>query len=101
MIFALVLCAMAFPGIFGCQPHADGVKESKLIRHFFLDMSEDDQEREFKNYSLDEQYNLYIWGNQVVHPPAMYLAKPFAQQGPTIVPFLMKKFSSLKFGKLL
>jgi hypothetical protein len=80
----------------GCQPHAEGVRETSVIRHFFLEMSPHDQAREFTAYSLDEQYNLYIWGNQVVYPPAVFLARPFARQGPKIVPFLAKKLESAK-----
>jgi hypothetical protein len=83
--------AVHFAIVCGCQPHADNVKESNLIRKFFQEMSSEEREREFKKYSLAEQYDLYIWGNQVVHPPAMYLAIMLAEEGPAIVPFFTEK----------
>jgi hypothetical protein len=39
----------------------------------------------FPRYSFDEQYAIYLYGNQVQHPPAIYLADPFAAQGKSIV----------------
>jgi hypothetical protein len=39
----------------------------------------------FPQYSFDEQYAIYLYGNQVQHPPAIYLADPFAAQGQSIV----------------
>jgi hypothetical protein len=39
----------------------------------------------FPRYSFDEQYAIYLYGNQVQHPPAIYLADPFAAQGQSIV----------------
>jgi hypothetical protein len=54
----------------------------------------DEQERQFSKYNLEEQYDLYIFGNQVVHPPASYLACQFAKQGPVIVPFLKNKLKA-------
>jgi hypothetical protein len=39
----------------------------------------------FPRYSFDEQYAIYLYGNQVQHPPAIYLADPFAAQGKGIV----------------
>lgn len=35
----------------------------------------------FKSYSLDNQYQIYICGNQIVHPPTIYLSEPFAEGG--------------------
>jgi hypothetical protein len=73
--------------------HSPDVKPSKMVSDFFhVTLSE--QVGQFKNYSLDEQYELYIFGNQVVHPAASYLARPFAEQGPVIVPFLKEKLEA-------
>jgi len=63
---------------------------SKWISDYFQ-LSMASQIAEFKNHSIDEQYELYIYGNQVVHPPAIYLARPFAEQGSSIVPLLSAK----------
>jgi hypothetical protein len=76
----------------GCRPNAD-VKESELIRDFFQ-LSSREQEKKFKTYSLEEQYDLYIWGNQVRHPPKIHMGVLFAENGPIIVPFLVKKLKN-------
>ena len=39
----------------------------------------------FPRYSFDDQYAIYLYGNQVQHPPAIYLADPFAARGQSIV----------------
>jgi DNA topoisomerase IA len=39
----------------------------------------------FPRYSFDDQYAIYLFGNQVQHPPAIYLADPFAARGQSIV----------------
>jgi len=79
LLVCLVLC--------GCprQP-----KETQLVREFFS-LSSDEQERQFRHYTLEQQYELYIFGMEVVHPPAMYLARAFAERGPAVVPFLLEK----------
>jgi hypothetical protein len=42
-------------------------------------------------YSLEEQYKIYRYGNDVVHPPLIYLADAIAKRGNSAVPFLLKK----------
>lgn len=46
---------------------------------------------DFTNYDLATQYAIFICGNQFRHPPAIYFAEPFAQQGGKAVPFLKEK----------
>lgn len=64
---------------------------TKMVEDFYRIPSASEQMRQFKQHSLEEQYELYMFGNRVVHPPAIYLKKPFAEQGPVIVPFLKTK----------
>lgn len=45
----------------------------------------------FESYGLENQYQIFICGNQVIHPPAIYLAEPFAKQGGAVVPLLKLK----------
>jgi hypothetical protein len=45
----------------------------------------------FDSYSLDNQYQIFICGNQMLHPPAIYLARPFAGRGEIAVPLLKAK----------
>lgn len=35
----------------------------------------------FRNYSISDQLTLYLYGNQVRHPPAIYLSECFALSG--------------------
>ncbi|WP_157798683.1 hypothetical protein [Dyella ginsengisoli] len=45
----------------------------------------------FDSYDLGSQYQIFICGNQVIHPPAIYLAESFAKEGGGAVPLLKTK----------
>ncbi|WP_155950980.1 hypothetical protein [Rhodanobacter sp. OR87] len=47
----------------------------------------------FDSYDLGSQYEIFICGNQVIHPPAIYLAESFAKEGAAAVPLLKKKLA--------
>lgn len=72
------------------RTHVDTIDCSELTRTFFRKPIQA-QMKEFGDRSLDEQYAIFICGNQIIHPPAMYLSQPFADQGPRIVEFLRMK----------
>lgn len=83
--------------LYGCASNANDERPSKVVSDFYHNYrSSSERVRQFKNYSLEEQYELFIFGNQVVHPPAIYLDSPFAEQGPIIVPFLKMKLEAAK-----
>ena len=75
------------------MPNSTDMKHNKMINDFFQ-KSTSEQLQLFNRYSLEEQYELFLFGNQVVHPPAVYLSQPFAEQGPIIVPFLKSKLET-------
>ena len=52
-----------------------------------------DQVAEFATFPLEKQYKVFICGNQVVHPPAIYLAEPFARGGRATVDLLKLKLA--------
>lgn len=79
----------------GCMPYTADVKPSKSDIDYFR-MLPSEQIRQFTSHRLEEQYHLYLVGNQIIEPPAIYLAKPFAEQGPVIVPFLKTKLIAAK-----
>jgi len=81
--------------LMGCVPHSADVKPTKVSVDFFK-LSISERIKQFKNHTLEDQYELYLVGNQIVHPPAIYLAEPFAEQGPIVVPFLKKKLEVAK-----
>jgi hypothetical protein len=51
----------------------------------FYEKSLKERISDFPRYSFEERYAIYLYGNQVQHPPAIYLADPFAAQGKSIV----------------
>ncbi|MFZ6765912.1 hypothetical protein ACO0LM_02420 [Undibacterium sp. Di26W] len=76
--------------LFGCiSGNAEVSNRQDYLNYFRMSITE--QIKQFKKYSLDEQYNLFLFGNQVMHPPAIYLAHTFAEQGPQVIPLLQKK----------
>ncbi len=91
-VSAVVLC-LAVAGCGLCVASHPGPTASAFFR---LDIT--DQVKQFKTYAIEEQYELFEFGNQVVHPPAIYLAEPFAQRGPSVVPFLVKKLKDSGSG---
>lgn len=45
----------------------------------------------FGSYDLGSQYQIFVCGNQMIHPPAIYLDESFAKEGSSAVPLLRKK----------
>lgn len=66
-------------------------QDSKAHDFYTNYISISDRKSHFQDYSLADQYEIYIFGNRVVHPPATYLAESLAQQGPKVVSFLKDK----------
>lgn len=87
-----IIC-LFFAILGGCASYFGDVQPSKMINDFFR-LSTSEQLNEFKNHNLEEQYDLFLFGNQTIHPPAIYLARSFAEQGSIIVPFLKTKLES-------
>jgi len=54
------------------------------------------QMSDFARFPVDTQYAVYLCGNQIIHPPAMHLATPFAAEGAAIVPLLRQKLSQAR-----
>jgi hypothetical protein len=52
--------------------------------------------RTFRSYDLESQYEIFLCGNDVVHPPALYLAEPFGEEGAAAVPLLKAKLANAK-----
>ncbi len=60
------------------------------IKTFFREPVKE-QLKKFSTFSIDDQYSVLICGNQVLHPPALYLAEPFAEKGRIVLDFLKAK----------
>jgi hypothetical protein len=65
-----------------------GCRDRHLEKNFFEKPPRDRVER-LRQYSLDDQYKIFRYGNDVKEPPAMELAGPIAERGASAVPFLM------------
>lgn len=48
-------------------------------------------EDEFPSYDIDMQFQLYICGNQYIHPPLIFLKTPLAMQGEGVAAYLEGK----------
>lgn len=72
----------------------------KWIKTFFQ-LPLEERIRRFSNYTLEDQYSIYTCGNEVVHPPAMYLAGPLAMNGKAAVHFLKVKLLQAKNDLLI
>lgn len=72
----------------GCTDHA-------LEREFFRRPLDTRVER-LRHYSLEDQYRIFRYGNDVVHPPLTNLAIPIAERGVVAVPFLMAQLNTEK-----
>ncbi|MDB0574078.1 hypothetical protein LBW59_25470 [Ralstonia solanacearum] len=81
--------------LLGCVSNESEITQSQFDREFFR-LSTAEQVKKFQGYDLETQYELLIVGNQVVHPPALYLAEEFAKQGKSIIPFLRSKLAATK-----
>ena len=67
-----------------------GYADQALERDFFAQPPETRLER-LVQYSLEDQYRIFRYGNDVVHPPATNLAIPIAERGIAAMPFLKAK----------
>lgn len=71
--------------------HMRPVIENEKMMADYFGKSTSEQIEHFRDFPIDQQYSLYIYGNQERHPPAVYLSHPFAEQGEKIIPFLKSK----------
>jgi hypothetical protein len=73
---------------FSASGFATSAADSKA---FFLDHSASNRMRAFRNYPLDEQVDIFFYGSQSIHPPAIYLADCFALGGRDAVEVLRSR----------
>jgi hypothetical protein len=44
-----------------------------------------------RKLTLDQQYKVFRYGNDVIHPPLMDMADPIAERGKAAIPFLLEQ----------
>lgn len=75
---------------------AEGYSCSGLQTTFFR-MPLAEQVAAFGRYPLDDQYVIYVCGNQRLEPPALYLREPYAREGKVAADFLATKLATVTY----
>ena len=84
----------------GCAPgwapaNEDSAKLScSKYRDTFFSKPTTVQMAEFDSLTVENQYAVFICGNQVREPPSIHLATPFAKEGAAVVGFLKAKLTN-------
>lgn len=86
VIVGVVLCAACL-ALLGCSSH-------KFERKVVLGGPAATRLDRVRQYSLEDQYRIFRYGNDIVEPPLLDLAKPIAERGASAVPFLLKQLNS-------
>ena len=82
-----MLSLVACLALWGCSSH-------KLERKVVFGGPAETRLDRMRQYSLEDQYRIFRYGNDVVEPPLLNLARPIAERGIAAVPFLLKKLNS-------
>jgi|ERR1700678_4335814 hypothetical protein len=83
---------MAKPVAFlGCCILIVACRSHKLEKEFFFNNPPATRVERMKQYSLGDQYRIFRYGSDKFEPPIMGLAKPIAEKGKTVIPFLLEK----------
>ena len=86
-VIARVLSFAACLALWGCSNH-------KFERKVVLGGPAATRLDRVRQYSLEDQYKIFRYGNDIVEPPLLDLAKPIAERGAAAVPFLLKQLNS-------
>jgi len=78
-----IVWCIALVGVLSCGNH-------RLEKDFFKH-DRDQRVARMENYSIEDQYRIFRYGNDKVEPPMLELAIPLARRGARIVPFLSEQ----------
>jgi len=85
LIYICCACSSVSESSFPCRKYAKQ----------FFEQPSDKRVAEFGKLDIETQYCIFLYGNQVIHPPAIYLATEFAKQ-PSVLPFVTIKLKETK-----
>ena len=85
------LCAVVL--LSGCPRAGSNSDEASAARSFY-NLPVTEQLRTFRQHPLENQLDLFLFGNQIHHPPAIYLARCFALSGAAAVELLRSKLNA-------
>jgi hypothetical protein len=77
----------------GCLFMSDDAKE---VKQFFESTRPDERKLRMETYTLEDQYKIFLYGRQRVHPPLNELAEPIARRGREAIPFLLSRLEATK-----
>ena len=80
------VCFFMCLSTFGCE-------HPRLEESFFNKPLGDRLDR-LRQYSLEDQYKIFRYGNDRIEPPLMGLADPIAERGAAAIPFLLRQLDS-------
>ena len=80
--------------IFGAAAGAGGCGNYRFERHVVFGGPASTRIDRVRQCSLEDQYRIFRYGNDVVEPPLLRLAVPIAERGATAIPFLLKQLST-------
>jgi hypothetical protein len=66
----------------------------RLEKDFFFKHSLADRVERMRQYSLEDQYRIFRYGNDKIEPPDLALANPIAEKGASAIPFLTEQLKS-------
>ena len=72
---------------------ATGCETPTIERSFFREDIMTRNQR-LTTYPMLEQWKIFLYGNQIIHPPVTGLAEPLAQQGEPMLRFILKELES-------
>jgi hypothetical protein len=81
-----IVCALGCLAAFACQ--------SKTVEEKFFEQPFADRLQRLRQYSLQEQYKIFRFGNDKIEPPLMDLAEPISDRGNAAVPFLIGQLNA-------
>ena len=65
----------------------------RLERNFFFGNPPQTRIERFRQYTLEDQYRLFRYGNDKIEPPVMSFDEIIAERGASVVPFLLRQLN--------
>lgn len=88
-----LLLAIAMPAGCGFASDSSIHRECRTWVKSFFHKPLKAQQADLRSFAVEDQYRIYLCGNQVIHPPTMYLAGSFAQGGKGVANLLEGELS--------
>lgn len=64
---------------------------AQMLERDFFDGAIATRNERLTGYSMEDQWKIFLYGNQVIHPPVMTLASPLARRGGSMFRFILSR----------